>query len=171
MIPKSRPSGHDAIAVVDPSGEGWLGDMMDEDLDDEAEELWFAQQRQNVCSYLVGQGIGSPNVGEWPAWHVAPVIAVWAVESQQNLGRVGWWAISGDLPTDYTTCGDERSPRQALHDIGVRWRDAAASWAVGERFDAMSLGSKEAELALAPLLASRAELLLDFSSNEDIWSE
>ena len=144
---------------------------MDDDLDEKAEEQWCAAQREDVRSYLVGQGLVSPIVGDWPAWHVAPIVAVWAVESQQQPGWVGWWAISGDLPTDYVTCGEERSPRQALYDIGRRWSDAAELWAIGKRCEAMSLGSEAKEKELAPLLATRAELLLDFASNDGIWND
>jgi hypothetical protein len=162
---------NDPIAAVDLSRERWLDDKMEDNLDEEAEEQWCAQQREAICSYLVEQGVASPNVGDWPAWYVAPVVAVWAVESQRRPGWVGWWAISGDLPTDYTTCGEDRRPRQALYDIGRRWRDAAASWAIGKRNEAMSLSSREAEKELAPLLAARAELLLDFASDDCIWSE
>ncbi|MFN4038756.1 MAG: DUF4826 family protein [Erythrobacter sp.] len=144
---------------------------MDDDLDEETEEQWCAAQREGVLSYLVGQGFVSPNVGDWPAWHVAPMVAVWAVESQKQPGWVGWWAISGDLPTDYVTCAKDRSPRQAVYDIGRRWRDAAALWAHGKRCENMSLGSQDDEKELAPLLAIRAELLLDFASNDSIWTD
>ena len=89
------------------------------DMSEEAEERWCAQQRRTVLAYLDRQGIADPNVGECPAWHLAPIIAVWAVESTNRPDWVGWWAISGDLPTDYTTCREERHPRQALRDIGA----------------------------------------------------
>lgn len=139
--------------------------------DTELEEHWCDEQHQLVVSYLRKQGIADPNVGQWPAWHIFPVIAVWAVESKARPNSVGWWAISGDLPIDYTSCGDERHPRQALRDIGERWCKAAASWVKGQRSDLMQLNSPEQERELAPLLESRGHSLIQWSHDDAIWSD
>lgn len=144
---------------------------MDDELSQEAEELWCTEQRQVVTDYLNREGLTSAHVGQWPAWHVAPSIAVWAIESQSRPGWVGWWALSGDLPTDYTTCLAERTPRQALRDIGQKWSDAAKLWASGKRCESFSLGSSEQECELAPMLAARATTLLDWASDDDLWEE
>jgi hypothetical protein len=126
---------------------------MGDDLSEEAEEEWCAEQRNLVVAYLVKQGLAAPNVGEWPAWHIAPVIAVWAVESQSRPDWVGWWAISGDVPTDYTTCGEERHPREALRDIGHRWSEEAAAQ----------------DDQLASLLKARGMLLVEWADDDNIW--
>jgi len=144
---------------------------MDEEMTEEAEELWCAEQRQIVADYLTNEGLVSPNVGDWPAWHIAPIVAVWAIESQSQPGEVGWWALSGDLPTDYTTCRDERSPRQALRDIGQKWSEAADVWKNGNRYEGMSLASKELERELAPVLGSRAQTLLEWTSDDEMWED
>jgi Domain of unknown function (DUF4826) len=148
---------------------------VDEDManpsNEELEEHWCEEQHQVVVAYLRQQGVADPNVGEWPAWHIFPVIAVWAVESKTCPNSVGWWAISGDLPTDYTSCGDERHPRQALRDIGERWCNAAASWFNGKRSDLMLLNSPEQERELAPLLGLRGHTLIQWSNDDAIWSD
>jgi hypothetical protein len=113
----------------------------------------------------------SPNVGEVPAWHVAPIVSVWAIESLERPGWVGWWAVAGDFPTDYTACQGERHPRQALRDIGTRWLAASDSWFKGEPAVGWELSSPEKESELAPLLAARAKLFLDFSADDGIWAE
>jgi hypothetical protein len=143
---------------------------MADDLSEEAEERWCAGQRETVIAYLVQQGFSSPSVGEWPAWHVAPIIAVWAIESRSRPDWVGWWAISGDLPTDYTTCRDDRHPRQALRDIGARWIEAGAAWARGQRHERISLGSPQRQEELAPLLEARGKTLIQWAADDDIWS-
>jgi hypothetical protein len=143
----------------------------DEELTGEEEERWCAEQRGNVLAYLRREGFDSPNIGKLPAWHIASVVSVWAVESLSQLGNVGWWAVSGDLPTDYTTCQGERHPRQALRDIGLRWQDAAARWARGEPAEGWGLDSADAERELAPMLATRAALLLEFAQNDVLWEE
>ncbi|WP_232492670.1 DUF4826 family protein [Novosphingobium kaempferiae] len=144
---------------------------MTDDLNDEAEQNWCAEQRESVVSYLVRQGIDAPNVGAWPAWHIAPLIAVWAVESKSRPEWVGWWAISGDVPIDYTTCREGRHPRQALHDIGKRWIEAAAAWAEGRRSELMQLASAQHERDLAPSLSARGESLVEWSADDTIWPE
>src|SRR6267143_18187 len=66
-----------------------------------AEEKWCAACRRRVRKYLAGESVRHGRIGSWPAWHVAPYVSVWAVESQARPGWVGWWVISGDVPTDY----------------------------------------------------------------------
>ena len=62
------------------------------------EEEWVAQERAKAIAYLSSQKCEHAGVGEWPAFHIDPYIALWAVQSPSSPGRIGWWAISGDLP-------------------------------------------------------------------------
>ncbi|PEQ12929.1 hypothetical protein B2G71_08820 [Novosphingobium sp. PC22D] len=137
--------------------------------DDPDEDEWCAKQRVEVVGYLSRHKLGSAKVGDWPAWHVAPVAAVWAVESLKVPGAVGWWAISGDLPTDYTTCCGDRSPRQAIREFGQKWLNAARQWEKGERLADWGLGSGELESEVAPMLMERAKLLLAWASDDSHW--
>jgi hypothetical protein len=80
----------------------------DPDLYDDpgAEQRWCAERRAEVAAYLAGEGVTLGTIGEWPAWHVAPYVSVWAIGSLKAPGAVGWWVICGDLqPTTF--------PRQA----------------------------------------------------------
>jgi hypothetical protein len=62
----------------------------DEPYDDPAvEERWCESRRVEVVDYLRREGVGHRRVGEWPAWHVAPYVSVWAVESRTRPGWVG----------------------------------------------------------------------------------
>lgn len=142
---------------------------MDDNSNDEADEHWCRTQRQQVLVYLSDEGFKSPNVGDWPAWHVAPVISVWAVESVELPGSVGWWAVSGDFPTDYTACSVERHPRQALRDIGSRWQNAAARWADGQPADGFGLRNVAEEGELAPLLLARSQQFLNIAADDGNW--
>lgn len=76
------------------------------------EETWCAALRDQVIAYLDRQQLVHGRIGEWPAWHVYPYVAVWAVESVRRPGWVGWWAIAGDCPADHVVCGPERTPRE-----------------------------------------------------------
>ncbi len=143
--------------------------VMIEDLSEEDDDAWYLEQRRQVLSYLSDEGFQTPTVGDWPAWHVAPIISVWAVESVEQPGWVGWWVVSGDFPTDYIACGSDRHPRQALRDIGLRWQDAARSWAEGRPADGWGLRDPNQEGELAPLLAARAKMFLDIAADDSNW--
>jgi hypothetical protein len=97
---------------------------MQDEPDEAEEEEWCESQRQYVVDYLGRERLKHGRLGAWPAWHVYPHVAVWAIESIEHPGRVGWWAISGDLPADYICCGPEPTPRAAVRDFGLRWKEA-----------------------------------------------
>ncbi|NMN87827.1 MULTISPECIES: DUF4826 family protein [unclassified Novosphingobium] len=142
---------------------------MTDDMSDEDEDRWCAEQRANVIAYLAGEKCASTSVGEWPAWYMPPLLSVWAVESAERPGSVGWWAISGDFPTDYTECRGERHPRQGLRDIGRRWQIAAEQWLKGETAQSWRLGDGKRHAELAPLLAARAKMFLEIAEDDAIW--
>lgn len=134
------------------------------------EQKWCASQRAHVLEYLNRERLVHAEVGEWPAWHVWPYVAIWAVESVGHSGSVGWWVISGDLPTDYTSCGPGRHPREGVRAIAHRWQETASLWKDGKRAEGSSIGSSQNEAALAPLLATRADLLLSFVADDSLWT-
>ena len=147
--------------------------MTDEadDVDDAEEEAWCDSQHQRVIDYLSHEGLKHARVGEWPAWHVYPYVAVWAIESIIHPGWVGWWAISGDLPTDYVACGPERTPRAAMREFALRWKKAAAAMAEGREPDEVAVGRLGDAATLAPLLDSRAEILLGWANDDAVWED
>ena len=136
-----------------------------------AEGLWCDVERARVIEYLSREGVVHGKVGDWPAWHVWPYVAVWAIESMENPGWVGWWAISGDLPTDYTSCGPERHPREGLRDIAVRWKDAAEKWGENNPVEGWGIGDLDDRPTLAPLLATRAAQLLSYAADDNLWDD
>ena len=133
------------------------------------EQMWCDRERARVIEYLGREGVVHGEVGDWPAWHIWPYVAVWAIESVRSPGWVGWWAISGDLPTDYTGCGPERHPREGLRDIATRWKDAAEKWSENKSVEGWSVGALEDRSTLAPLLATRVDLLLSYATDDDLW--
>jgi hypothetical protein len=145
--------------------------LVNENNESTAEEAWCESERVRVIEYLQRVALAHGEVGDWPAWHIWPYVAVWAVESVTRPGWVGWWVISGDLPTDYTTCGPERHPRAGLKDIAQRWQAAALQWEQGKPSNGWSIGSPEEQAELAPLLASRADLMMSWVSDDNLWEE
>lgn len=135
------------------------------------EERWCAERRQQVVEYLSRQGIEHGNIGLWPAWHVVPYVSIWAIESLRNPGSVGWWAISGDLPTDYTSAGTTRNPRAAMRRFADTWNDVAACMRKGIPHAEIAFGPSEQNSELAPLLERRAEALNQLAADHSLWPD
>ena len=130
------------------------------------EEDWCARMRERAIAYLKSQaGLVFGEVGEWPAWHVAPYASVWAVESVAHPGSVGWWVIAGDLPTDYCSAGGARHPKLAIRRIAARWLDAVRATGTND----MEIGETGLPVSLLPLLQARADMLLEFTEDEQLW--
>ena len=100
---------------------------------------------------------------------VAPYASIWVVESIASPGSVGWWVISGDLPTDYTSGLGISDPRSAVAAFAKLWESAAAKMERGEHLDDFTVGSAENALELAPLLKSRAGLLSEWVHDDLCW--
>ena len=47
------------------------------------EEKWCAERRAQVTEYLDREGAKYGRIGEWPAWHLAPYVSIWAIESKR----------------------------------------------------------------------------------------
>ena len=142
------------------------------DYDDPAiEEQWCMERRAQVIKYLARQKLVHGEVGEWPAWHVAPYVSIWAIESKKRPGWVGWWAICGDLPTDYISAKSIKHPRKALKAFGKDWNRRSSLMSEGKG-SARAVGfPKENWPELAPLLKARAKILQDWANDDSLWGE
>jgi hypothetical protein len=134
-----------------------------------SEDNWISSQRKVVEEYLGREGVDHLGVGEYPAFHVHPYLAVWAVQSKKAPGWVGWWAISGDLPTDYVSRGRIAHPRQALREFAQRWREVSDYMIRGEAHPDVRIGSPNEWPWLGPLLRERADNLQRYVDEADIW--
>lgn len=131
------------------------------------EKRWCAERRKAVAEYLAQASLEHGEIGEWPAWHVAPDVSIWAIESLLHPGSIGWWAISGDLPGDYCSADGCRHPRLAMKRIAMNWRHALTQTRPG----AKTIGETGLPIELGPLLRARAELLLQWSDDASLWPE
>lgn len=139
--------------------------------DPEIEAHWCTERREEITAYLKREGLTLAQIGVDPAWHVAPYVSVWAIESLSAPGAVGWWAISGDLPNDYVSADGVNNPREAVQAIALLWREAADHMSRGQMHPTLRIGSGLQDQELAPLLASRAKLLLDWVSDAGLWED
>ena len=134
-------------------------------IDDPEEATWVARQRDVVIDYLARERCEHSGVSQEPRWFVSPYVAVWAVRSKANPDRVGWWAVSGDLPTDYITASHQKSTGDVLISFAKQWRAAADRMTRGEHADDYVVGDPSQAKSLAPLLLKRAELLQQFGED------
>lgn len=134
-----------------------------------AEEAWVAEQRQTIADYLRSEGVQHGKIGEWPAWHVQPYLAIFAIESFVAPGRMGWWAICGDCPTDYLSFADANHPSEAMRQFGTQWKEQSTLMLRGEAHSKISIGKPDQWPELGHLLQRRAELLLSCADDDSIW--
>lgn len=128
---------------------------------DQEDAAWAADQRKVVEHYLQAERCEHAGVSLEPRWYLSPCLAVWAVRSKVNPDAVGWWAISGDVPTDYMTATRElKCTADVLAAFGAQWSKAAEAMSRGEY---AGIGKRENIAALAPLLRTRAEMLQELS--------
>ncbi|MEX0641425.1 MAG: DUF4826 family protein [Pirellulales bacterium] len=130
-------------------------------LTDSEDAAWASKQRAVVESYLQNQGCDHAGVSLEPRWFLSPYLAIWAVRSKSNSDVVGWWAVSGDVPTDYMTAArDIRSTADVLAAFASRWLHSAEAMSRGEH---IGIGKPEYVRELGPLLRTRAEMLQELA--------
>lgn len=137
--------------------------------DPHVKEQWCSQRRVAVMAYLSKEGLVHGKIGSWPAWHVAPYLSIWAVESLNMPGAVGWWVISGDLPTDYISSSSAKHPRQALRAFAETWEDVASHVRAGTSHPSISIGAPEMRSEMLPILESRSAILRLYAEDDSIW--
>ena len=150
------------------SNDNYLVDELDWD-NPAVEERWCGQRRQVLTEYLAREDVNHGKVGDWPAWHVAPYVSLWAVESLIAPGHVGWWVICGDLPTDYISAASARDPRTAMLAFADAWKEVAAWMQKGQPHPHLRIGPLEPNPELAALLQNRSDLLRRFAQDDSMW--
>src|SRR6516164_2189363 len=142
--------------------------------DPEVEERWCSEQQKIVADYLLSQKVNHGRIGEWPAWHIAPHASIWAIESLARPEWIGWWVISGDLPTDYISSADVKPPqhpRKAMRVFAQNWLEVVKAWKDGREIENTRIGDSSSHEELGPLLESRAKLLMEWADDDSLWEE
>lgn len=128
-------------------------------MNDQEYEEWVEQQRTKVYEYLERQGVSSPIISDWPAFDVEPYFAIWVVESKKCPGTIGWWAFSGDCPTDYVAESGEAHPRAALKNLMHNWQSYLPYMKKGKQPPKTKFGNGTNLQDLGKLLESRVRIL------------
>jgi hypothetical protein len=132
---------------------------------------WVTKERKKVEFYLSKHGIENPNVGPRPAFEIAPHFAIWAVESKQISGKIGWWAFSGDCPTDYVSEDGKCHPRNALKLLLDNWRIFIPNMKKGKQPPNVQFADGADLPLLGELLEKRVTILDEWLSNDDLWED
>jgi hypothetical protein len=143
--------------------------MTEQNFDDPAvEDAWCKEQFFAVAEFLQDLGIVHGRIDEKPSFLVAPYVSLWGVCSPSDP-VLTWWVIIGDLPTDCISAESVRNPRVALRTIGERWLEAAAYMQRGKPHPTMQCGNPASWAELAPLLESRAQTIIDWAKDDELW--
>ncbi len=134
-------------------------------------QSWVGKNRKIVFYYLEGQGIENPSVAEWPAFEVAPHFGIWAIESKEVAGKIGWWAFSGDCPTDYVTEDGKCHPRAALQNLLLGWESYIPDMKEGRQPPGVKFGDGSNLKELGDLLEARVEVLRGWLNDDELWEE
>jgi hypothetical protein len=144
--------------------------MSSADYDDpQVQARWLTEQRENVERYLQREEVRHRGVSLLPDWFLAPYVSVWRIESTKKPGSVGWWAVSGDLPTDYSSGHVATDARSALAAFALQWREASACMLRGEQHPDVTIGTNENRRELGDLLRRRAQIFQEWADDDTMW--
>ena len=132
------------------------------------EEQWVATQRDVAIAYLQKQDVDHLGVGEWPAFHVSPYLAIWAVQSKVAPGQVGWWVITEDCPSDYISGKCITNPRLAMIQFSTQWKAWSAQMKEGNNPSDIEIGNDENRQELGDLLERRSHIMASWTNDVDV---
>jgi hypothetical protein len=136
--------------------------------DPEIEAQWLDEQRARIQEYLNHEGILHGPVASKPAWFLAPYVSIWTVESAKNRYSFAFWAICGDLPTDYLSSDDAGTAREAMGAFAKRWFEVSEYMLRGEKHPTVTIGNAENRRELGDLLRRRAEILKEWTEDDNM---
>ena len=137
--------------------------------DDEVFDAWCAELRSEVAEYLESEGREHGEVLEWPAWNVAPHVAIWAVESADRPGYVGGWVLCGNLPMDYLEGEGLTTPREAMAAFVERWTGLVADLKAGNAASEFEIEGGEDPAETAAMMENRVGVLRELVEDDEAW--
>jgi len=144
--------------------------MQSQDYDNpKVEAHWLREQRAIVEKYLHGEEIRLVGVMENPIWFIAPYVALWKTSELNSGKQKDLWVISGDLPTDYVELSSVQPPREALLCFAKHWKAMSKEMLKGNFPKSWRTGRLEDQKDLGDLLERRANILLDWAADDQMW--
>tara|TARA_R110002072_G_scaffold46591_10_gene129199 strand:- start:235330 stop:235848 length:519 start_codon:yes stop_codon:yes gene_type:complete len=142
------------------------------DFDDDATfDAWCAVLRAEIEAYLTSECYEYGKILDWPAWNIAPHVAMWAIESSEQPGYVGGWVLCGNLPMDYIEGDNLKNPREAMAAIAARWQDFVDKTRRGESTEGVAVESGDDPEQMLAMMESRIGILLEIVADDEAWEE
>jgi hypothetical protein len=102
---------------------------------------------------------------------VAPHFGIWCVESKKQKGKIGWWAFSGDCPTDYVSEDGQCHPRAALRNLVEKWKIHIPYMQAGQQPPDVKFGDGTDIKGLGDFLEKRVGILEGWLADDELWEE
>jgi hypothetical protein len=142
------------------------------DYDDDATfDAWCVELRTEIGVYLTSEGYEHGKILEWPAWNIAPHVAMWAIESPTQPGYVGAWVLCGNLPMDYIEGDSLGTPRQAMSAIAARWQELIDNMKSGKPTEGVVIETGVEPEQMVAMMESRVSVLRQLVEDGDAWIE
>ena len=137
--------------------------------DPELEAEWLQKQKDQIEAYLIKEGIEHGAIAEKPDWFVAPYVSIWRIAGYNKPQTTGWWAISGDLPTDYCSSIDINDARSAMYHFAKIWDEVSECMIQGKPHPDITIGNEGDWPELGDLLKRRSMILSDWVKDDELW--
>ena len=141
------------------------------ELTKDQEREFLSSSRETVLRYLSHQDVMHGGVPQEPEWALPPYVSIWAIRSPKKPGGIGWYAITGDLPTDYVSSASAGDARSAMRHFARLWAEVAECMKQGVQHPDCRIGTPQTWPELHVLLSRRVGLLNDFARDDSHWVE
>ncbi|ESP91024.1 MULTISPECIES: DUF4826 family protein [Pseudoalteromonas] len=123
-------------------------------------QLWQREQLQAAQRHLAEKGIITNKIIEKECRILPPAIAVWKLQDEKGKG---YWAITGQVPTDATGDKAASNAREALRYFSYQWQLKADG--------IINAGVKEkTQVDFANLLVNKAHDIYAIYNNDKLWA-
>ena len=120
---------------------------------------WSRESYQKATAHMADKGVLIDTVSMDNSRYLAPLLAIWKIKSTD---KDWFWAISGDLPTDFMTEEGATDPRDAVRAFSLQWQMKAEVIRVNPDAD-------QTQLDFSALLIGRANGLYEIYEQEELW--
>ncbi|KZN64890.1 hypothetical protein N473_13940 [Pseudoalteromonas luteoviolacea CPMOR-1] len=123
-------------------------------------QSWQREQLHVAQRYLAEKGIITNKVIEKECRILPPALAIWRLEDQKGKG---YWAVSGQVPTDAVEVKVANTARDVLRHLSFQWQLKADG--------IMSSGIKDkTQVDFANLLVNKAHDIYAIYDNDKLWA-
>lgn len=126
---------------------------------EEQSNEWMREQFQKANKHLAEHGVLYESVFVDECRYLAPFVAVWKIKASDGKK---FWAITGDVPSDFVGLDAAKTAREVMKHFSLQWQLKAEKLIQAGNTD--ETGKK-----YAGLLINSAENLYRLSENKELW--